>query len=74
MRTVVRFLKPGGLLLVQGSLGEDVYTVGSSIFPVMNIDEPSFRRVVQECGLEVEKWTLCTKESTYYFSMLSKPE
>ena len=43
--SVRRHLKPGGLLVVQGSLGESVYTVGSAIFPVLNVDEDDVREV-----------------------------
>lgn len=35
MANETRFLQ----LIVQGSLGEKVYTVGSAVFPVMNIGE-----------------------------------
>ena len=31
--------------MVQGSLGESVYTVGSAIFPVLNVDEDDVREV-----------------------------
>ena len=32
-------------MVVQGSLGESVYTVGSAIFPVLNVDEDDVREV-----------------------------
>ena len=32
-------MKPGGHIVIQGSLGEHCYTVGSSMFPAMTADK-----------------------------------
>jgi len=37
MKRALRWLKPEGLMLVQGSLGEYHYTVGSASMPVLDI-------------------------------------
>ena len=34
-------MKPGGHIIIQGSLGEHCYTVGSSMFPAMTADKGS---------------------------------
>ena len=34
-------MKPGGHIVIQGSLGEHCYTVGSSMFPAMTADKGS---------------------------------
>ena len=35
-------------MVVQGSLGESVYTVGSAVFPVLNVNEDEVREVFRE--------------------------
>ena len=35
-------------MVVQGSLGESVYTVGSAVFPVLNVNEDDVREVFRE--------------------------
>ena len=35
-------------MVVQGSLGESVYTVGSAVFPVLNVNEDDVRGVFRE--------------------------
>ena len=35
-------------MVVQGSLGESVYTVGSALFPVLNVNEDDVREVFRE--------------------------
>ena len=35
-------------MVVQGSLGESVYTVGSALFPVLNVNEGDVREVFKE--------------------------
>ena len=37
-------------MVVQGSLGESVYTVGSAVFPVLNVNEDDVREVFREKG------------------------
>ena len=42
-RLIRRFVAPAGLLVVQGSLGEHHYTVGSALLPVLDITEVRLR-------------------------------
>ena len=35
-------------MVVQGSLGESVYTVGSAVFPVLNVNKDEVREVFRE--------------------------
>ena len=71
---VLQYLKPGGgLILIQGSLGEYQYSVGSAIFPAMNADEPMIKSIFQECQLELLQWELCVKLTTHYYALLRKP-
>ena len=36
---VLQYLKPSGIILIQGSIGEHIYTVGSAVFPAMTATE-----------------------------------
>ena len=65
-------LKPKGILVMQGSLGEGKYTVGGAAFPVMNVDEERLRGIFGGCGFRVRKWETCVKETTHYFTVLQQ--
>ena len=68
-----RSLKPStGVLVLQGSLGESVYTVGSALFPAMTVEEDALRKIFDRCGLIVEEWRVCVKESRHYFALLKQ--
>ena len=51
-----------------------MYTVGSAVFPVMNIDEISLRKIFESAGFSVRKWELCAKTTTHYFVLLQKQD
>ncbi|XP_023340116.1 nicotinamide N-methyltransferase isoform X2 [Eurytemora carolleeae] len=68
----LNWLKEGGLLIVQGSLHEERYTVGSAMFPVLNIDKETLFNVFEKCGLKVVLWETRTKGSTHYFTILKR--
>ena len=72
LENVIRYLKPGGHIVVQGSLGEHVYTVGSAAFPVMTADEDLILGIFQELKLQVVKWKLDVHLTTHYFCLLKK--
>ena len=63
----------GGHLLIQGSLGEHVYTVGSAAFPTLDVDRDQVVAALDGCGLVVVDMELCRKQSTHYFAVLTKP-
>ena len=69
---VKRYLNPKGLIVIQGSLGENVYSVASSVFPVMNVDEVRLRNIFVKCQMEVLKWETTVKHTTHYFAVLQK--
>lgn len=72
LSNVLQYLKPGGLILIHGSLGEHHYTVGSAMFPVMDADEKMLFAIFSHCGLEVIRWELCVKLTTHYYGILRK--
>jgi len=61
-----------GLMIVQGSLGEERYCVGSAVFPVLNIDEETLRKVFENLSLEVVRWETTVRLSTHYFTVLKR--
>ncbi|XP_040572252.1 phenylethanolamine N-methyltransferase [Lepeophtheirus salmonis] len=67
---VSKCLKPNGIILLQGSLGESIYTVGSAVFPVMNIDELGLKKIFHEASMNVLKWETTTHITTHYFAVL----
>ena len=70
---VLQYLKPsGGLIVIQGSLGEHIYTVGSAVFPVMNADEDMILELFKECGLKLIQWQLRVELTTHYYALLEK--
>lgn len=69
---VLSYLKPNGLILIHGSLGEHRYTVGSSSFPAMTADESMLLEIFQECHLKLVKWETCEKLTTHYYTALRK--
>ena len=69
---IEKALKPDGLIVVQGSLHEKCYTVGSSVFPVMEISQDRLLAIFEECGLDLVKFELCVKYSTHYFALLKR--
>merc|ERR1712059_23884 len=56
MGRALKSLAPDGLLLMQGSLGEQIYAVGSAALPVLNIDEATLMQVFSNLSLEVVRW------------------
>lgn len=72
LENVINYLKPGGILLIHGSLGEYRYTVGSASFPAMTADESMLFEIFQECHLKLVKWELCEKLTTHYYAALRK--
>jgi len=56
-----RFLNEDGLLLVQGSIDEHHYTIGSAILPVLDIKEVSES---SKNFLEIFTCTVCTTDMT----------
>jgi len=72
MKRALRWLKPEGLMLVQGSLGEYHYTVGSASMPVLDIQEKEFRAVVDRVGLEVIRWETTVRLTTHYYTVLKR--
>ncbi len=57
------------MLFVQGSLGEQTYSVGSAAFPVLDIDEASAKSVFKEAEFELVAWETTAKLSTHYFAV-----
>ena len=52
-------MKPGGHIVIQGSLGEHCYTVGSSMFPAMTADKGD---LISECIFNLfQSSKTCTK-------------
>lgn len=49
MKRALKFLEKDGLMIVQGSLGEQNYTIGSAMLPVLDINQ------VKQIGLNVGK-------------------
>jgi len=68
----LRWLKPEGLMLVQGSLGEYHYTVGSASMPVLDIQEKEFRAVIDRVGLDVIRWETTVRLTTHYYTVLRR--
>ena len=71
---IEKALKPDGLIVVQGSLHEKCYTVGSAVFPVMEISQDRLLAIFEECGLDLVKFELCVKYSTHYFALLKRKQ
>lgn len=59
-------------MLVQGSLGEQSYSVGSASLPVLDIDQAGLEAVLDRLGLEVLDWVTTVRCSTHYFTALSR--
>ena len=73
LENVVRYLNPGGYIVIQGSLGEHCYSVGSSMFPAMTADEDLIFDIFKESQLQIIKWQLSNNGlTTHYFSLLRK--
>ncbi len=49
-------LRSGGFLLVQGSLGERVYTVGSAAFPTLDVTQADVEETFRNCRLTTLDW------------------
>ncbi len=61
------------LLLLQGSLDEHTYAVGSASLPALEVDEETLRRVVRRCGFSIRLWRLSrAQQTTHYFAALQK--
>lgn len=63
-------LVPDGLMVIQGSLGESKYTVGSAVFPTMNIDQNGVFNVFRKAGFTLLKWEISQKVTTHYFALI----
>ena len=72
LKHVVQYLNPGGFIVIQGSLGEHCYTVGSAMFPAMNATEEMILDIFKEEHLEVKQMELCQKLTTHYYVILQK--
>ena len=72
LSNVLQHLKSNGLTVIQGSIGEHVYTVGSAYFPAMEADEEMLMNIFQELDLEAVRWELCEKITTHYYCILKK--
>jgi len=72
MNRALRFLSDDGLMLVQGSLGEHHYSVGSAMLPVLDINQDEFMDVVNKLDLEVLRWQTTVRVSTHYFTLLRR--
>ena len=72
MRRALQCVKQEGLMIVQGSLGEETYCVGSAVFPVLNIDKETLFTVFDNLELEVVKWETTVRVSTHYFTVLKR--
>lgn len=72
LKNVLQYLKQNGLIIIHGSIGEHMYTVGSAAFPAMEADEKMLFDIFKNCGLEVIKWELCVKISTHYYTIVKK--
>ena len=59
-------------MVVQGSLGEHNYAVGSAMFPTLDITQEEFMEVIRTVGLEVVKWETTVRCSTHYFAILRR--
>jgi hypothetical protein len=59
-------------MVVQGSLGEKIYSVGSALFPVLEIDEEGVRDVFQQQGFEPVAMEKCEKVSKHYFAVFKR--
>ena len=57
-------------MVVQGSLDEYQYTVGSAVFPVLNIDEETLREVFKRLDYQLIKWETTVRFTTHYFCVL----
>ena len=55
MKRALQCVKEEGVMIVQGSLGEETYCVGSAVFPVLNINKDSLLTVFDNLELEVVK-------------------
>ena len=70
---VIGYLKEGGRIVIQGSLGEHIYSIGSAIFPAMTADEAMIMEIFQNLQFRVLKWELSKSNlTTHYFCILKK--
>ncbi len=72
LANVLQYLKTGGLILIHGSIGEHIYTVGSAVFPAMTADESLILSIFEDLSLQVLQWELCQKLTTHYYAVLKK--
>ena len=73
LENVISCLKTGGYIVIQGSLGEHIYSVGSAVFPAMTADESLILSIFQDLQLQVLKWQLSNSSlTTHYFCLLRK--
>jgi hypothetical protein len=70
--TFSHFQPEDGVLLIQGSLGERLYTVGSAAFATLNVTQQNVEETFDKCGLRIRDWKTCEKQSTHYFALLQK--
>ena len=69
---IIKANRLDGLIVVQGSLDEKCYTVGSAVFPFMEISQDRLLAIFEECSLDLVKFELCVKYSTHYFALLKR--
>ncbi|XP_041353492.1 indolethylamine N-methyltransferase-like [Gigantopelta aegis] len=53
---IVALLKPGGVLVVTGVLGQSFYIVGDHEYYCLSIKEQDIKSVWTGCGLDIELW------------------
>ena len=60
------------LIAIFLTLGEHVYSVGSTLFPAMEANEEMLMKIFQDLDLEIIRWELCVKMTTHYYCILKK--
>ena len=72
MTRALTCLKQDGLMVVQGSLGEERYCVGSAVFPVLNIDQKTLLEVFENLSLEAKlTWAYAVRVSRHSVTVLN---
>lgn len=72
MSRALKFLSEDGIMIIQGSLGEHHYSVGSALLPVLDIQKDEFMDVVEKLNLEILNWSTTERCSTHYFTILRR--
>ena len=67
----VKLLKSDGVILIQGSFDESLYTVGAKWFPVLNISRDDLYGVIEDCDLKICDLKSEKRHSEHYFVALT---